>query len=820
MANLSNTNPGPSERPSGREADDRSNCSYHLFHDQVVAAYSNVSNTLLGALQSVPEPRGIILQTMYELRLAYAGEFPVQAALKAAANITPEELDNTNPNLAIMFLCLWANTAFINGAPLDLSSILNRAKFFVTENTPCEMLSNILDSESWLVGASGNMALREKLTNESIELLANSKRRKMAVWERALLLTRLGRGWEVEEDFKWLEGVCDQTFGHSRIAICRFFNAVETGNCVEALRSLPTFRTDSVVSAMFIDDYFQRRLVLELMCDEAGLAQPSPETLRQLDMFDTYSGTLRALLERRPEEALLVARKDCEKLHVALGFHSYNLIRAELSCRHANAAWNLLTHRQEVGHRHYFDDLFWCRVYRLEGNHDAATQHFKKLLASVDRYGARGRLNFELRLALDLNPSDLVALSQSAARSTVAIPVTPSSGTAPAQRVGVEHLIGRSRSIAALRSIVTRFSELDPPVLVTGETGTGKELIARALHEAGPRRTRPFLAVNCGAIPESLLESELFGHSRGAFTGAIRQHRGYFEEAGSGTLFLDEIGEIPPRLQVALLRVLETGEVRPVGGNQTRKFACRIVAATNADLNEQTRAGLFRKDLFFRLSRLTIDVQPLRERADDILPLADFFLVENRARGSHPAMSAALKERLLNYPWPGNVRELRHAIERMRLMNSEKDLYEAGDLDIKSESPRTPPVDGDAFPNLQTLPAGALVDESAALAPAPAHGSAANSASVSHTAAAVGNPQRAQEISELLHNGRTTLRRLQRLRDLFRQHRMLTRSEISQITRVSPATATQDLKALCEEGFVVKIRPSASPRSHYFSIKA
>jgi DNA-binding NtrC family response regulator len=771
---------------------------------QVISAYINVSKSLLDALQDVPEPRGTMLQTMLNIRLAMAGRFSVDDALAAAATISREELDNTDPNLAIIFLCLWANLAYVNLRLEGLSAIMNRARVFVSSNTPCELLGNIRETESVLASATGNYVLREKLSGECIEIMANSPRRKMAVWDHALLLTRRGRGWEIEEDLRWLEGVCDTAFKYSRIAICRYFNAVEVGDCAEALRTTSQFNADPLIAGMFGSDYQQRRLVLQFMCDEAGLQQPPPALVPAIDM-GVFDSTLRALFERRPEEALLCARKDCETLHVTLGFHSFNLIRAELACRHANAARNLLIHRHEVGHRHYFDDFFWCRVHRLEGNHEAATQHFKKLLASVERYGARGRLNFELRLALELNPSDLVSLSQSAARSTVLLPSTPSSGSAPAQRVGVEHLIGRSRSIAALRSLVTRFSELDPPVLITGETGTGKELIARALHEAGPRRTKPFLAVNCGAIPESLLESELFGHSRGAFTGAFRQHRGYFEEAGSGTLFLDEIGEIPPRLQVALLRVLETGEVRPVGGNQAHKFSCRIVAATNADLNNQTDTGQFRKDLFFRLSRLTVEVQPLRERPDDILPLADFFLGENRMRGTRPAMSAALKERLINYSWPGNVRELRHAIERMRLMNSEKDLYDAQDLDIKSE--RTQPA-APAAPMPAPSPISADMDTPANVQKNQAAGQANGSANA-----------RAQEITEFLQNGRTTLRRLQRLRELFQQHRVLTRTEISQITQISPATATQDLKALCEEGFVVKVKPSASPRSHYFSIK-
>jgi transcriptional regulator with PAS, ATPase and Fis domain len=196
-------------------------------------------------------------------------------------------------------------------------------------------------------------------------------------------------------------------------------------------------------------------------------------------------------------------------------------------------------------------------------------------------------------------------------------------------------------------------------VLIVGETGTGKELVARALHEESERAAEPFLAVNCGAISESLLESELFGHESGAFTGARRAHRGLFEAAGRGTLLLDEIGDTSPRLQVALLRVLETGEVRPVGSSTSRKVRCRVLAATNADLTGMVGEGRFRKDLYFRLDRIAIRIPPLRERGEDILSLADHFLSEDRHDGHRPTMSEALKAALLAHQWSGNVRELR-----------------------------------------------------------------------------------------------------------------------------------------------------------------
>jgi DNA-binding NtrC family response regulator len=203
-------------------------------------------------------------------------------------------------------------------------------------------------------------------------------------------------------------------------------------------------------------------------------------------------------------------------------------------------------------------------------------------------------------------------------------------------------------------------------VLVTGETGTGKELIASLIHAASRRSQGPLVKVICAALPESLLESELFGHERGAFTGADRRRVGRFEEASGGTLFLDEIGDLSAPTQVKLLRVLQDQEFRRLGGSQTLRTDARIVAATRATLEQEVRAGRFREDLYFRLDVIRIHLPPLRERPDDLVPLALHFLAELRAGGDSagPRFSRAALDRLRGHDWPGNVRELRNAVER------------------------------------------------------------------------------------------------------------------------------------------------------------
>lgn len=228
-------------------------------------------------------------------------------------------------------------------------------------------------------------------------------------------------------------------------------------------------------------------------------------------------------------------------------------------------------------------------------------------------------------------------------------------------------LIGRNPAMLALYDQISRVADLKTTVLIQGESGTGKELVARAIHTSGARAQQPFVAVNCGAISEHLLESELFGHVKGAFTGAINDKAGLFEQANGGTLLLDEVGEMPPPLQVKLLRVLQEGEIRRVGAAISQRVDVRVVSATARDLQAEVASGRFREDLFFRLNVFTVQLPPLRERLDDLPLLADQFVRSCSARiGREPAprlTSDALRH-LISYSWPGNVRELENVIER------------------------------------------------------------------------------------------------------------------------------------------------------------
>jgi two-component system, NtrC family, response regulator HydG len=260
------------------------------------------------------------------------------------------------------------------------------------------------------------------------------------------------------------------------------------------------------------------------------------------------------------------------------------------------------------------------------------------------------------------------------------------------ERYGLEGLVGNSPAMKRVFDVLKQVSPTTATVLVLGESGTGKELVARAIHNNSPRKDRRFVAMNCAALSEGLIESELFGHVKGAFTGAFAANEGRMVYADGGTLFLDEVGDMPLDTQAKLLRAIELREVQPVGGNQVKKVDIRLVAATNQSLEERVKAGKFREDLLYRLKVVTLDLPPLRERAGDIPLLVDHFLVEltkahgREIRGITPQARAVL----MGYGWPGNVRELRNAVENMVLL-ARSDVIDVDDVPEPIRSaPRTP----------------------------------------------------------------------------------------------------------------------------------
>ncbi len=266
-------------------------------------------------------------------------------------------------------------------------------------------------------------------------------------------------------------------------------------------------------------------------------------------------------------------------------------------------------------------------------------------------------------------------------------------------------ILGASPAMAQVLEEIRQVAGTDATVLIAGETGTGKELVARAVHQGSPRRSRPLIKLNCGAIPANLIESELFGHEKGAFTGASARREGRFALADGGSIFLDEVGELPPDVQVKLLRVLQEGEFEPVGGDRTRKVDVRVIAATNRDLEAMIREGKFRQDLYYRLSVFPIRVPPLRDRGDDVVLLARAFVERcaRKLRRTFAPLTPACLERLKRYDWPGNVRELQNVVERAAITSRDGRLNL--DRALPDAAREAAPREGGAIRTVQELEA-------------------------------------------------------------------------------------------------------------------
>jgi len=321
----------------------------------------------------------------------------------------------------------------------------------------------------------------------------------------------------------------------------------------------------------------------------------------------------------------------------------------------------------------------------------------------VDVAGAVVDGTHEIRLPA-LDEGVLVTL---AGRVSLWLDLSPAPRPSTADRLG---MIGVSAGIERVRGEIERVADTDISVLVRGETGSGKELVARAVHDRSPRRSAPFVAINMASVPHTLAASQLFGHARGAFSGADRSHRGLFEQADGGTLFLDEIGDTPPEVQVMLLRTLETGEVVPVGGERAQRVDVRVIAATDRDLDAATADGGFRSPLYHRLAGFVIAVPPLRRRRVDVSVLLHAFLREELAALGEPDRLAApggpwlsprLLERLMAYPWPGNVRELRNAARQIAVASRGLERAELGEhlertLSVPEQTRERPSVAADA----------------------------------------------------------------------------------------------------------------------------
>ncbi|MBN1674025.1 MAG: sigma 54-interacting transcriptional regulator [Kiritimatiellae bacterium] len=420
----------------------------------------------------------------------------------------------------------------------------------------------------------------------------------------------------------------------------------------------------------------------------------------------------------------------------------------------------------------------WARLCLSEGNEAEARRHMGRLLDPRFPSLAAERL----RWASELTAYQTARLLAPGGPSPAPAALATEPARAPARRSGLEwhsadvQLVGVSPALERIRGQIVRFAGEPAPVLITGETGTGKEVVATLLHREGPRAAAPLLPINCAALSGFLIESELFGHVRGAFSGATRDHTGVFLAAKKGTVLLDEVQALPLESQARLLRVLENGEVRPVGSSRARKCQARIIATTNQPLEQAVGENRFRGDLFYRLARLRIDISPLRERREDILPLARFFLSQFYEE-FEVGLTHELIRKLQDYDYPGNVRDLRNRIERIAVFAGDTPVLDAAWLD-PAQGPTASPSPGATVPTSEPLPA-----------PVP-----------------------------VLPGGVKpgTEDRRDRLLELFAVHKRLTPKKVSLLFACAVHTASRDLAALEQRGLIRRVITSANLRTSYY----
>jgi transcriptional regulator with PAS, ATPase and Fis domain len=445
------------------------------------------------------------------------------------------------------------------------------------------------------------------------------------------------------------------------------------------------------------------------------------------------------------------------------------LFNIEMANRRSRAARLAL---QQIDPHAQFRFTEWGRLHLLEGNTEKAIEYFHKTFLSSGASSIKERLSFASEITPDTLSEILISFlkklpSKSFKQKEVAAEITSYKTV----------LVGNSPSIQSIQTNIRKFAPLDTTILISGETGTGKEVVARLLHDSSPRAKELFIAINCGGMSDNLIESELFGYEKGAFTGATASHQGLLVSAGKGTVFLDEISSMSQHLQSALLRVLENQEVRPLGSNKSHKMHARIIAATNESLELMVEQKRFREDLFYRLAHLKIHLPPLRERREDIPLLVHYFL-EKLFKDLRYEVGDDLLEHLRQQDWPGNVRQLRNVVEQL--------VYHCGDSEILNASLLKQILHPSITASSLTTPAPV---------PSPILTSSPNKVP--------------EDISYRSH-------RQQKIIDLIRARSKITRREIVHELRCSPNTATYDLRGLQEKKLIRRVQSNTNSNSSYF----
>jgi len=792
-------------------------CVEIMMHP-VLQAFQKMDRIEVNRLLKVYKDSGMILNLLYELSLLdMKGDLTLfLTALEKGRNINWKKLND--PDLAILLIIRWIDMDFRYGRKEEIEILVQRGNAIVNEKTPLFLKCRLLDCHGHYLRTHDNYQLGEKYILKALKLLKENKNDHyyiLLIRKAIEKISRLTGSLIIDEvtQIYLNKSLSQHTIESAAFTI--FYHHAKIGNLKEAeemLNQMESLGFDRILNSivnekLLLDLHKYKYSPLNLLKIEKKLIQKyelanknstSQYSLIQSNLFNLC---LTQLLLNKVEDATNAAKHYCQLFPLEDSPSTkYLLILISLSNEDIDYPLETLDRESKRGAFEYIYYFYYGQIEWIRGNIKKARDYFYLTWENIIKYKAENYLDIQLKLAKGISMSDWFEILQS--KSSINISkvqkkemIKNNDLNEADDKNNKVQIIGKSKIASIMNQNIELFSKLDTPVLILGETGTGKDLAARAIHFHGNLKLKPFLAVNCGAIAENLLETELFGHAIGAFTGAIKKHKGLFEEAGRGTVFLDEIGEISQRLQVLLLRVLETKEIRPVGETKTKKIHCRILAATNADLKKLIKNGKFRKDLYFRLNRLELIIAPLKEKKDDIILLADHFLNIDNKNNFRIKISEGLKKFFLNYKWPGNVRELKNTIEKMKILSSNKEYFSMEDVDFMQQEKFNLEFKRFDEKPVETNPE----KEQRKFQPV------TNDIS-----------EKQNKIENILSQGKFIIRRLNILQKLFEEYNKLTAKEISQITGFSPTTITKYLKTLCQQNFIEKMTPTKSPRTHYF----
>lgn len=756
-----------------------------------------------------------IIKAIQSLKASF---FNVEIAMDALAEAETIGVQGQNIYLLLIFLELRAKLSIKLGRITEGLAIISQIKAIVTDDMPDEykIISNTCESCFYLQDGKSQQA--ELLIEKSLsKLIPSSERHQYLLLEYAMHLSLQCRLNQVKEDIARINIETSDSSTRTLSSLVLYIDCLNRSDLEFAKVIILSIDRHSEIFK-FYQKEFNDAIKMNLILNYNSGNISENEMLIELNKTkDEEFFIYLELIKKRPQESLKILQSinlDSDEYLKRLDMSAFLPLRVELSCGHLEIAKSLLNQKGRLGNHHFFDHLYWARIEYLAGNLDNSKRHFKTVYENCLKNDCLSRLEFEIELTYEFKNKDIQLFWDYAKN-----PLTASNNLIPVshEKPEMHHaMLGESPELNSVFENIRQFGPLDLPVLIIGETGTGKELTAQALHNESKRKNKLFLAINCGAISESLLQSELFGYEQGAFTGASKFKMGILEEAGEGTVFLDEIGEVSPAIQVALLRVLENNEIRTVGGTKPRKLNCRIIAATNAQLAELVEKNKFRKDLLYRLQRFQITLPSLRERKEDIKTLALYYLSKER-QSKDIEMSENFVNVIENYPWPGNIRELRNEMERLALLNPNKNLFTELDLpQSKFQTAKLNLIEQSVKENLEPIANELHSEEQKINLPKNKEPEIKeDSFDDDENQELSDNPE---DFQLFLNNRNSPLRRKMKLKKIFLKFKSLSRGEVARVMNLALNTAAKDLEALEKEGFIERIKPTTSARTHYFTL--